>query len=71
LVGRPDRRDDHALPSGSRQQVNSVSTRHIQPDGHGAFNFVCNFAREVRMTTTMVRRRLRQPICSARPVSPG
>jgi salicylate 5-hydroxylase large subunit len=22
-----------------QQQVNSVSTRHIQPDGHGAFNF--------------------------------
>jgi salicylate 5-hydroxylase large subunit len=23
-----------------QQQVNSVSTRHIQPDGHGAFDFV-------------------------------
>lgn len=23
-----------------QQQVNSVSTRQIQPDGHGAFDFV-------------------------------
>jgi hypothetical protein len=45
-----------------QQQVNSVSTRHIQPDGHGAFDFVwTHFGFED--DTACAR-----PTCSARPV---
>ena len=43
-----------------QQQVNSVSTRHIQPDGHGAFDFVwTHFGFEDDMPE-MTERRLRQ-----------
>ena len=43
-----------------QQQVNSVSTRHIQPDGHGAFDFVWTHFGFADDTTEMTRRRLRQ-----------
>jgi salicylate 5-hydroxylase large subunit len=43
-----------------QQQVNSVSTRHIQPDGHGAFNFVWTHFGFANDSEEMARRRLRQ-----------
>jgi salicylate 5-hydroxylase large subunit len=43
-----------------QQQVNSVSTRHIQPDGHGAFNFVWTHFGFEDDTPEMTERRLRQ-----------
>ena len=43
-----------------QQQVNSVSTRHIQPDGHGAFDFVWTHFGFAEDTPEMTRRRLRQ-----------
>jgi len=43
-----------------QQQVNSVSTRHIQPDGHGAFNFVWTHFGFEDDTPEMTQRRLRQ-----------
>jgi salicylate 5-hydroxylase large subunit len=43
-----------------QQQVNSVSTRHIQPDGHGAFNFVWTHFGFEDDTPEMTDRRLRQ-----------
>ncbi|MDB5821410.1 MAG: salicylate hydroxylase [Herminiimonas sp.] len=43
-----------------QQQVNSVSTRHIQPDGHGAFRFVWTHFGFEDDTPDMERRRLRQ-----------
>src|ERR1019366_6071725 len=43
-----------------QQQVNSVSTRHIQPDGHGAFNFVWTHFGFADDTEEMTERRLRQ-----------
>lgn len=43
-----------------QQQVNSVSTRHIQPDGHGAFNFVWTHFGFEDDTAEMTQRRLRQ-----------
>ena len=43
-----------------QQQVNSVSTRHIQPDGHGAFNFVWTHFGFEDDTEEMTQRRLRQ-----------
>ena len=43
-----------------QQQVNSVSTRHIQPDGHGAFNFVWTHFGFEDDSPEMTRRRLRQ-----------
>ena len=43
-----------------QQQVNSVSTRHIQPDGHGAFNFVWTHFGFADDTPAMTQRRLRQ-----------
>lgn len=43
-----------------QQQVNSVSTRHIQPDGHGAFDFVWTHFAFEDDSEEMVRRRLRQ-----------
>lgn len=43
-----------------QQQVNSVSTRHIQPDGHGAFFFEWTHFAFEDDTEEMVRRRLRQ-----------
>jgi len=43
-----------------QQQVNSVSTRHIQPDGHGAFDFVWTHFGFADDTPEMTRRRLRQ-----------
>ena len=43
-----------------QQQVNSVSTRHIQPDGHGAFDFVWTHFGYEDDTEEMTRRRLRQ-----------
>ncbi|PRX96389.1 aromatic ring-hydroxylating dioxygenase subunit alpha [Paraburkholderia sp. BL25I1N1] len=43
-----------------QQQVNSLSTRHIQPNGHGSFDFVwTHFGFEVD-SEEMTRRRLRQ-----------
>jgi salicylate 5-hydroxylase large subunit len=43
-----------------QQQVNSVSTRHIQPDGHGAFNFEWTHFGFEDDDDTMTQRRLRQ-----------
>ena len=43
-----------------QQQVNSVSTRHIQPDGHGNFDFVWTHFGFVDDTPEMTARRLRQ-----------
>ena len=43
-----------------QQQVNSVSTRHIQPDGHGAFNFVWTHFGFEDDSPEMTQRRLRQ-----------
>ena len=43
-----------------QQQVNSVSTRHIQPDGHGAFDFVWTHFGFEDDTPDMTERRLRQ-----------
>ncbi|PKO42431.1 MAG: salicylate hydroxylase [Betaproteobacteria bacterium HGW-Betaproteobacteria-3] len=43
-----------------QQQVNSVSTRHIQPDGQGAFNFVWTHFGFEDDTAEMTQRRLRQ-----------
>ena len=43
-----------------QQQVNSVSTRHIQPDGHGAFDFVWTHFGFEDDDDTMHERRLRQ-----------
>lgn len=43
-----------------QQQVNSVSTRHIQPDGHGAFNFVWTHFGFEDDPPDMTQRRLRQ-----------
>jgi salicylate 5-hydroxylase large subunit len=43
-----------------QQQVNSVSTRHIQPDGHGAFHFEWTHFGFEDDDETMTQRRLRQ-----------
>lgn len=43
-----------------QQQVNSVSTRHIQPDGHGNFDFVWTHFGFEDDTPEMTQRRLRQ-----------
>jgi len=43
-----------------QQQVNSVSTRHIQPDGHGAFDFVWTHFGFEDDTEEMTQRPLRQ-----------
>lgn len=43
-----------------QQQVNSVSTRHIQPTGHGSFNFVWTHFGFEGDDADMTRRRLRQ-----------
>ncbi|MEZ5660409.1 MAG: aromatic ring-hydroxylating dioxygenase subunit alpha [Burkholderiaceae bacterium] len=43
-----------------QQQVNSVSTRHIQPNGHGSFDFVWTHFCFEDDDEEMVRRRLRQ-----------
>jgi salicylate 5-hydroxylase large subunit len=43
-----------------QQQVNSVSTRHIQPDGHGAFNFEWTHFGFEGDDAAMTQRRLRQ-----------
>jgi salicylate 5-hydroxylase large subunit len=43
-----------------QQQVNSVSMRHIQPDGHGHFNFEWTHFGFADDTDEMTRRRLRQ-----------
>jgi salicylate 5-hydroxylase large subunit len=43
-----------------QQQVNSVSTRHIQPRGHGAFDFVWTHFGFADDTPEMTERRLRQ-----------
>ena len=43
-----------------QQQVNSVSVRHIQPDGHGAFNFEWTHFGFEDDDAAMTQRRLRQ-----------
>lgn len=43
-----------------QQQVNSVSTRHIQTNGHGAFDFVWTHFGFADDTPEMTERRLRQ-----------
>jgi salicylate 5-hydroxylase large subunit len=43
-----------------QQQVNSVSTRHIQPSGHGSFDFVWTHFGFGDDSEDMVNRRLRQ-----------
>ena len=43
-----------------QQQVNSVSTRHIQPNGHGSFDFVWTHFGFADDTPEMTERRLRQ-----------
>ncbi|MDO8905687.1 aromatic ring-hydroxylating dioxygenase subunit alpha [Hydrogenophaga sp.] len=61
---------DEAMPSAVmmtlfpsvifQQQVNSVSTRHIQPDGTGAFDFVWTHFGFADDSEEMTQRRLRQ-----------
>jgi salicylate 5-hydroxylase large subunit len=43
-----------------QQQVNSVSTRHIQPSGHGHFDFVWTHFGFEDDTASMIQRRLNQ-----------
>jgi salicylate 5-hydroxylase large subunit len=43
-----------------QQQVNSVSTRHIQPNGQGSFDFVWTHFGFEEDSEEMTRRRLRQ-----------
>ena len=43
-----------------QQQVNSVSTRHIQPTGHGSFDFVWTHFGFADDSAEMTQRRLRQ-----------
>lgn len=43
-----------------QQQVNSVSTRHIQPDGHDAFDFIWTHFGFEDDSAEMTERRLRQ-----------
>ena len=43
-----------------QQQVNSVSTRHIQPNGHGSFDFVWTHFGFAEDSDEMTERRLRQ-----------
>jgi salicylate 5-hydroxylase large subunit len=43
-----------------QQQVNSLSTRHIQPSGHGSFDFEWTHFAFEDDSPEMVRRRLRQ-----------
>lgn len=43
-----------------QQQVNSVSTRHIQPNGHGSFDFVWTHFGFEDDSAEMTQRRLRQ-----------
>jgi salicylate 5-hydroxylase large subunit len=43
-----------------QQQVNSVSTRHIQPSGHGSFDFVWTHFGFADDSEEMLNRRLRQ-----------
>jgi salicylate 5-hydroxylase large subunit len=43
-----------------QQQINSVSTRHIQPNGHGSFDFEWTHFSFEGDSDEMVRRRLRQ-----------
>lgn len=43
-----------------QQQVNSVSTRHIQPDGHGRFDFVWTHFGFEDDDLAMMQRRLQQ-----------
>ena len=43
-----------------QQQVNSVSTRHIQPNGHGSFDFVWTHFGFDDDSDEMTQRRLRQ-----------
>ena len=43
-----------------QQQVNSVSTRHIQPNGHGSFDFVWTHFGFADDSEEMTQRRLRQ-----------
>lgn len=43
-----------------QQRVNSVSTRHIQPDGYGAFDFVWTHFGFEDDSAEMTQRRLRQ-----------
>lgn len=43
-----------------QQQVNSVSTRHIQPNGHGSFDFVWTHFAFEDDDEAMLQRRLRQ-----------
>lgn len=43
-----------------QQQVNSVSTRHIQPNGHGSFDFVWTHFGFEDDSDEMLQRRLRQ-----------
>ncbi|MBN3785602.1 aromatic ring-hydroxylating dioxygenase subunit alpha [Burkholderia sp. Ac-20353] len=43
-----------------QQQVNSVSTRHIQPNGHGSFDFVWTHFGFEEDSEEMTHRRLRQ-----------
>lgn len=43
-----------------QQQVNSVSTRHIQPNGHGSFDFVWTHFAFEDDSEEMLQRRLRQ-----------
>jgi nitrite reductase/ring-hydroxylating ferredoxin subunit len=45
---------------GLQQQVNSVSTRHIQPNGHGSFDFVWTHLGFDDDSEEMAQRRLRQ-----------
>ena len=60
-MGRPDSGDDDAFPQRDpQQQVNSVTTRHIQPNGTGSFDFVWTHFGYEDDTEAMTHRRLTQ-----------
>ncbi len=60
-MGRTHGGDDNDLPSLIiQQQVNSLSTRHIQPNGPNSFDFVWTHFGFESDTPEMQRRRLRQ-----------
>jgi phenylpropionate dioxygenase-like ring-hydroxylating dioxygenase large terminal subunit len=50
-----------------QQQVNSVSTRHIQPNGHGSFDFVWTHFGFEDDSPEMTNAACARPTCSARP----
>jgi salicylate 5-hydroxylase large subunit len=52
-----------------QQQVNSVSTRHIQPNGAGSFDFVWTHFGFEDDSEEMTRAACARPTCSGPPAS--